>query len=104
MKTAWSELVDVIAGLRSTDEMDAFLTEILTPKEISDLTLRWQLLKELHAGETQRKIAGRHRISLCKITRGSKILKTDGSITKRILDADTMDVNDKELKRSLGDG
>jgi len=66
--------------------MDTFFREIFTSKELKDLTLRWQLLKELHEGEPQRSIAARHHISLCKITRGSKLLKQDNSMTKRILD------------------
>jgi TrpR family trp operon transcriptional repressor len=67
--------------------MASFFEEIFTPKELKDLELRWELLKELHAGQTQRSIAARHKISLCKITRGSKVLKKQGSITKRLLDS-----------------
>ncbi len=80
------EIEQVFAGIRDTREMIEFFQEIFTPKEISDLTLRWQLLKELYEGNPQRSIAEKHRISLCKITRGSKILKGDSSFTRRILD------------------
>ncbi len=86
MKTR-HELQKVFADVRDYQEMVSFFEEIFTPKEIKDLELRWELLKELHAGHTQRKIAASHKISLCKITRGSKILKKPGSITKRLLDA-----------------
>lgn len=80
------EMEKVFAGIRDEREMIDFFQEIFTPKEISDLTLRWQLLKELYEGNTQRSIAEKHRISLCKITRGSKVLKRDSSFTRRILD------------------
>jgi len=50
------------------------------------LSLRWRLLSELHNNKTQRAIAKKYHISLCKITRGSKILKKKNSITKQILD------------------
>jgi len=80
------ELVDIFAEMNDVEEVKALFKEIFTPKEIEDLTLRWQLLKELHQGETQRAIAARHHISLCKITRGSKLLKDDQSILKQILD------------------
>ena len=80
------ELVAVFAELTDIDEMEQFFQEIFTPKEISDLALRWQLMKELHQGHTQRRIAAEHNISLCKITRGSKVLKKDESITRRILE------------------
>lgn len=96
MQDTWKKLVRVLAKIGDKDEMDALLQEILTPKEVSDITLRWQLLKELHAGETQRTIAARHRISLCKITRGSKILKGEDSRCRRILDAEESLVGSKE--------
>ena len=81
------ELEKIFAEITDYHEMITFFEEIFTPKELRDLILRWQLLKELHEGHTQRSIASRYRISLCKITRGSKILKKRGSTTKRILDA-----------------
>ncbi len=81
------ELEKIFAQIQDHDEMIAFFEEIFTPKEVSDLKLRWELLKELHAGHTQRRIASDHKISLCKITRGSKILKKGNSVTKRLLDA-----------------
>jgi TrpR family transcriptional regulator, trp operon repressor len=80
------EIENVFAGISDNKEMIAFFQEIFTPKEISDLTLRWQLLKELYEGNTQRSIAEKHRISLCKITRGSKVLKREYSTTRKILD------------------
>lgn len=80
------ELVRVFTEIRTTEDMEKFLQELFTPKEMEDIQLRWQLLKELHEGMTQRSIASRHRMSLCKITRGSKVLKTQGSMIKNILD------------------
>lgn len=90
MTEAWKDLVRVLAEMTDLPEMEKFLGEILTQKEISDLTLRWQLLKELHAGEPQRKIAARHGISLCKITRGSRILKAGDSVCASILKKDRL--------------
>ncbi len=81
-----NELIEIFAGISDFEEMKAFIEEILTPKEIEDFYLRWKLLQELNAGYTQRSIAAKYGISLCKITRGSKILKKDNSITKKILD------------------
>lgn len=80
------ELAKIFADIHDYQEMASFIQEIFTPKEIKDLELRWELLKELHAGHAQRSIAARHQISLCKITRGSKILKKPGSVTKKLLD------------------
>ncbi len=79
------ELPGIFAAITDAQEMESFFREIFTPKELKDLALRWQLLKELYEGQSQRGIAERHGISLCKITRGSKILKQEHSITRRIL-------------------
>ena len=83
--TTTSELAQVLAQIEDPALMDRFLEEILTPSERKDISLRWQLLKDLHAGKTQRDIATEYRISLCKITRGSKILKNDNSVTRKLL-------------------
>ena len=75
---AFEEVAEVLSSFKSSDEMRLFLRELLTPGEVYDITLRWKLLKLLADRMTQRKIAEDLRISLCKITRGSKILKQDG--------------------------
>ena len=80
------ELVNVFVKIEDREEMGRLLEELLTPKEMSDLCMRWQLMKELHEGNTQRSIAAKHRMSLCKITRGSKILKKEDSAVRRILE------------------
>jgi len=79
------DLIEVVTRISDFEEMKSFIEEILTPKEIQDLALRWKLLQELSKGKTQRSIASQYGISLCKITRGSKILKKDNSVTKKIL-------------------
>ena len=81
------ELLEVILSIKNKDELEIFFEEILTPAELSDLSLRWKLLKDLHAGITQRKIAEKYGISLCKITRGSKVLKKNGSVALKMLDS-----------------
>ncbi|BBO68547.1 hypothetical protein DSCA_24770 [Desulfosarcina alkanivorans] len=86
MKTVTRELMNVFARTNDLKEMEALFREIFTPSEIDTLTLRWQLLKDLYEGKTQRRIAAEHKISLCKITRGSKLLKARGSYLKKVLD------------------
>jgi TrpR family trp operon transcriptional repressor len=86
MKAATRELIAIFTRTHEPKEMEMLFSEIFTPKEIETLTLRWQLLKDLYNGKTQRKIAAKHRISLCKITRGSRILKVKDSYIKKVLD------------------
>ncbi len=80
------EVCSVLCEIQETEQMKGFLLEILTPAEQKDLALRWQLMKMLEEGTSQRKIAAELGISLCKITRGAKILKNDQSISKRYLE------------------
>jgi TrpR family trp operon transcriptional repressor len=61
------------------------LGEILTRSEITDLTLRWKLMKMLKSGVPQRKIASELGISLCKITRGARVLKDPGAVANRYI-------------------
>jgi len=81
----FKRVASILASIDSPKEMCTFLEELLTPAEVRDITLRWQLLERLAEGVTQRKIAEELRISLCKITRGSKILKQQGAVTARLL-------------------
>lgn len=85
MEKAYDEFLSILAETRDVEELRSFMNEILTPNERSDLAMRWQLMVEIHQGQTQRSIAKRHNISLCKITRGSKILKTKDSFIAHAL-------------------
>jgi TrpR family trp operon transcriptional repressor len=90
MEPSTKELIEIFSRTTDPKQMATLFQEIFTPSEINTLTLRWKLLKDLFAGKTQRKIAAEHNISLCKITRGSKILKTPGSYLRKILEAGDM--------------
>ena len=76
------EISSVLCNINDSEQMRAFLEEILTPAECHDLSLRWELMKMLEAGVPQRQIAHELGVSLCKITRGAKILKQDHSVSK----------------------
>ena len=80
------DLLEVFAATSDTDELNLLFEDLLTPAEREDLCLRWKLMKDLHQGETQRSIAGKYGISLCKITRGSKILKNKNSAVLKVLE------------------
>ena len=79
------ELLAVISTINDLDALEQFFKDLFTPAELDDLSLRWKLLKDLHKGMTQRKIAEKYGISLCKITRGSKVLKNRDSMVLKIL-------------------
>ncbi len=75
MSKPFTRLAENIATLRQPAKIEAFLNELLTPGELHDIVLRWELVEQLAAGVSQRQIATKLGISLCKITRGAKILK-----------------------------
>ncbi len=77
----------LFARVNDPRDMRRMLDEILTPAELHDLALRWQLVQRLHAGVPQRRIATDLGISLCKITRGSRILKQPQGVIRGILES-----------------
>ncbi len=78
------KLIEVLCRITEPAIMKRFISEIFTPAEIDDFVLRWRLMEMLQNGVPQRDIATELGISLCKITRGSKVLSTGNSITERI--------------------
>jgi TrpR family trp operon transcriptional repressor len=80
------ELADIFSEITEPLHMRQFLEEILTPSERKDLALRWELMKKLHSKVPQRTIASDLGISLCKITRGARILKQPNSMSRKMLE------------------
>ncbi len=82
------EISNIILQLKNKEETAAFLTELLTETEISTLSKRWRILKMLSSGSTQRDIAEELQVSLCKVTRGAKVLKNKNSVITKYLRKD----------------
>jgi len=80
------DVVEVFCAIDDYRSMKKFFREIFTPAERENLSLRWELMKKLHGNVPQRKIAEQLEISLCKITRGAKIVKDKTTVTRRLLD------------------
>jgi|GEM_PF-430074 len=70
-----SSLVRALIKANDPDRVVEFLGGLLTPGERANIALRWELVKMLERGISQRDIARMLGISLCKITRGSRELK-----------------------------
>lgn len=86
-------LEEICKLLASTDDADLikkFFGCLFTPSELQDMEKRWLLVKEIDKGRTQREIARMFSMSLCKITRGSKELKKEGSAFRIMLDKATL--------------
>lgn len=65
--------------------MDEFLSDLLTPAEYEDIVKRWQIVKQLSNGIPQRQIAKNLRLSIAKVTRGSRVLLDKNGGFNRIL-------------------
>ena len=79
------ELAALLRRAACLGKIPALLGELLTPRELHDLALRLRLLQMLCDGVPQRKISAALGVSLCKVTRGSRILKDPASVVKQIL-------------------
>ncbi|HON12169.1 MAG TPA: Trp family transcriptional regulator [Chitinispirillaceae bacterium] len=82
------QLEEICLGIKECGDMETvlkFLREIFTRPELEDLALRWRLLKMLHNGIPQRKIASELGISLCKITRGAKLVRDSKSVVNSLI-------------------
>ncbi len=69
------ELLELFSSINTHEEAEALLEDLLTPQEMASLAERWQLVKELAAGTPQRDIAKKLKLSISKITRGSRVLQ-----------------------------
>ncbi len=86
-KQAKEYLLDLLCSITDTSEMEALLDDLLTDKEHIDIIQRYLLMDDLYKGISQRDIASRRKMSLCKITRGSRMLKKKEGYMKKLLSA-----------------
>ena len=80
-----AELAELLHQAPDPALVAQFLREILTPAEIAGISSRWELVKRLAQGQSQRAIATELGLSLCKITRGSRVLKQPDSALRTLL-------------------
>ena len=80
------EISEVLAEIKDPLLIEEFLVSILTKREVEEVDGRWELVKLLDKGMSQRKVARALGMSLCKITRGAKELKKEHSALKRVIE------------------
>lgn len=81
-----ADIARVLAGLRDAKTVEHLLRELLTEREADRLSLRWDIVRCLSEGKSQRTIARQLGVSLCKITRGARELKQRESVLKRVFE------------------
>ena len=69
------ELMEVIRKIAGDRELlNAFFRDILSPAEYKELGIRWQIVKQLASGVSQRKIGKNLHVAVATVTRGSREL------------------------------
>ena len=84
-KEAFEDIISVFCSVTESDDMKALFDDLFTESEMRDMVDRWLLMTDLYKGKPQREIAEERRLSLCKITRGSKMLKKEDGFMYRLL-------------------
>lgn len=80
------EISLVLSKTNDETSISEFLRSLLTESEVKEISSRWELVKLLNDGMSQRKISDKLGLSLCKITRGSKELKKNPSFFKQMIE------------------
>ena len=84
-REAYEDIIGVFCSTADTDSMKALFDDLFTESERKEMVNRWLLMTDLYKGRPQREIAEARNLSLCKITRGSKMLKKEGGFMRRLL-------------------
>ena len=75
----------LLKASKNKDLMHEFLFDLLSPAEYKDLAIRWQIVKQLQKGVSQRVIAKNLRVSISTVTRGSReMLNKKGGFAKML--------------------
>jgi len=67
-----SNLIDVLLGIKTKEEMKKFLLGILTPRELDEIPRRLEIVAMLKKGISQHEIAHKLGVGIATVTRGSK--------------------------------
>ena len=78
-------LIELLCNIDQSEEMESLIDDLLTPKEILDIVDRYLIMDDIYRGKSQRDIASSRKMSLCKITRGSRMLKKKDGFMRNLL-------------------
>ena len=80
------ELVGVIQKIAGDKELiKEFFRDLLSPTEYKELGIRWQIVKQLAAGRSQRDVAKNLHTAVATVTRGSRELEDPKGGFQRVL-------------------
>jgi TrpR family trp operon transcriptional repressor len=70
-----NDFAKLLASVRTSAESARLLEDLLTPQEHEELARRWQIVQMLWRRMPQRDIAKKLKVSVSKITRGSRAMQ-----------------------------
>ncbi|MEK7544639.1 MAG: Trp family transcriptional regulator [Patescibacteria group bacterium] len=70
-----TEISKILVKIRTPKQAAEFLRDFLTEKEVNSLAERWQIVKMIMKGVAHRKISKTLKVSISKITRGSRAVQ-----------------------------
>ncbi|MEK7588193.1 MAG: Trp family transcriptional regulator [Patescibacteria group bacterium] len=76
LKEYKKEILDAFLKASTNKElMGEFLVDIMTPAELEEAAIRWQIIKRLNKKETHRAIAGELGVGISTVNRGARELR-----------------------------
>lgn len=77
MKQAYDhkEIAALLSAITDQAQMTQLLQAFLTPQELEDLVLRWEIIKLLGTGMPQREIAKQLGVAIGTVSRGAREMK-----------------------------
>lgn len=86
-KEHYKELFELILNLKNYDEVESFISDILTPQELDAVAERWQIVKMLLEGKhSQRDIAEKLSVAIATVTRGNRQINYGNGGFKKIFE------------------
>ena len=82
-QAAKKEFNRLIASAKNPAEVAELFHTLLTPAEYEEFSNRWQIIKLLQEGSTQRDVRDRLKVSIATVTRGARELKYGSGILQR---------------------
>jgi TrpR family trp operon transcriptional repressor len=82
-----TELAHLLSSITDEKQMGNLLQAFLTPQELEDLVLRWEIIKLLHEGLPQREIAKKLGVAIGTVSRGARELKYGHHGFKQLLNS-----------------
>lgn len=79
-----THLAELLVSVKSAKEMQELITDMLTPAERKDLWERWSIVDMLFRGNSQREIRDKLKVSISKVTRGSRELQYGTGAFRRL--------------------